>query len=236
MRAAINDYGWRWKDISTSPDGRFLQGYSIVRDSSLDLDDKSEFLRPTYVYPRTIDDFEDEMRALADRKSIPDGWVSRTYLCKQWYRTNGLIIPANAEFTANVYSGGKTFLLASAVIKADKISVADGNAGMAAPPLAEEAYVRDYRYTRRNQSRMFPYAEYMVSGAWKSDSDPKLLAEANYQLNHGPKFGDYGLIAKLSSSDNRGRLIFIWLSLLLVSLVAITTLVRNKLKQLRQNT
>src|SRR5208282_820805 len=96
-RIVIGSYGWRWKDIAASPDGRFLQSFSIVRDASLDLDDKSEFLRPTFEYPVSRDSYEDAMMSLKFRKRTPDGWVAKTYVCTNWYITNGLAIPASAE-------------------------------------------------------------------------------------------------------------------------------------------
>ncbi len=228
-RSDVNTYGWRWKEVVISSDGRFLQGFVIVRDSSLDLNGKSELLRTNLEYPRTIDDFQNQNQYLAYRKSIPDGWVGRTYICEQWYETNGYTIPLSAEFKHYAFSGGKTLLTDSIIIQADTISVSE-EATNSAPPLAEKTYVRDYRYTRRNESRMFPYAEYVGSGSWKPDNDPELLAQANRYMKYGPTFGDFGVVSKFFSPQG-GRLIVIWLSLLLVNVTVIVILVRNKLKK-----
>jgi hypothetical protein len=228
-RSNVNTYGWRWTNVVASPDGRFLQGFVIVRDSSLDLNGQNELLRTNLEYPRTIDDFQNQNQYLAYRNSIPDGWVTAKYACKQWYETNGYTIPLSAEFESYAYTGGKTLISSSRIIQADKITVSEENTA-SAPPLAEKTYVRDYRYTRRSENRMFPYAEYVGSGSWKPDNDPELLAQANHYMKYGPKFGDFGVVSKYFSPQG-GRLIVIWLSLLLVNAIVIVILVRNKLKQ-----
>jgi hypothetical protein len=234
-RENIDWYGFRWKDIKSSPDQRFMQAFSIVRDTSLDLDDKQEYLRPTFEHPLTLDALEEQKDGLLRRKSIPDGWVGRTYVCTNWYQTNGFTIPADAEFKLYTYSAGKTLITLGMTIKAEKITFASDDAEVSVPPLSDKTYVRDYRYTRRSENRMFRYAEYVGTGSWKSDKDADLLAKANSYMKHGPKFGDYGLWTKFSYSEDSGRLIVIWLALLLVSAVAIAMLVRGKLKQ-RQKT
>src|ERR1017187_9899711 len=225
-RENIGSYGMRWKDIVASPDGRFLQGFSFVRDKSLDLDYTKEFLRPTFEYPSTIDIGADDSMQLNARKNTPDGFIGRTYVCKQWYETNGFTIPASAEVKSYLWDGAKSIPIFTTTIQVDKITVSKESATTAAPPLAEETYVRDYRYTKRDEIRMFPYAEYVGSGSWKSDNDHDLLAQAKYYMKSGPKIGEMRLVSWQKSR----RQVLIWLLLLLVSAVAIAALVQNKLK------
>jgi hypothetical protein len=54
-RENINAYGWKWKDVLSTSDGRFLKSFCIVRDVSADLDDQKEFLRPTFQYRRVFE-------------------------------------------------------------------------------------------------------------------------------------------------------------------------------------
>lgn len=229
-RSEINTYGWRWTDVTISEDGRFLRGYSIARDKSFDLDDNKEFLRPTYQYPQTLDKLHDQQKKLSYRKSIPDAWICRTYNCNQWYKTNGFTVPAHAEFQLYIYNDGARVLFSSATIQADLITVSEENEWFQTPSLTEQTYVRDYRYTKRDENREFSYAEYVGSESWKPDNDPKLLAEADWYMKHGPKFGEFGPLSMVLNPEGGGRrLILIWLSLLLVSAVAIAMLVRTKL-------
>lgn len=233
-RNNVNTYGWRWTNVVASPDGRFLQDFIIVRDTSVDFSDQHELLRTNLEYPRTIDNLQNQNRYLAYRNSIPDGWVTATYACKQWCKTNGYTIPLSVEVTNYVYSGGRTLITSSRIIQADTIGFSEEKTA-SAPPLAEKSYIRDYRYTRRDDNRMFPYAEYVGSGSWKPDNDPELLAQANRYMKYGPKFGGFGVVSKVFSPQG-GRLIVIWLSLLLVNTIVIVILVRNKLKKTKKHT
>jgi hypothetical protein len=230
-RSGIGCYGWRWKDITTSPDGSFLQGFSIVRDKALDLDDDSELLRPKYEYPPTRDEFEDQMMYLRDRKNTPDGWLAKTYTCSNWYETNGLTIPASAEMKAYAYNSGSPFLISVQTLLVDKISLSDAIVAFLPPMLAKKTYVRDYRYTRRNERRMFRYADYVGADSWKGDNDPELTAAANNYLKYGPKMGDYGFLSMFYNSVHRWRLIATWLVMLLVTSVPLIMLIRKSLKQ-----
>lgn len=229
-RSEVTAYGWGWKNIKTLPDGRFLKSFAIVRNAMLDLDNESSFLRPTLEYPQTIDVLRAENQYLHYLKGIPNNWVGRSYSCTGWYSTNGFTIPSSCEFKHFTYSGGATFITDSTKIQADTITLLEDNETICMPALTKKSYIRDYRYTRRDDVRMFPYAEYVGSGTWKSSNDPELLAQADAYMKNGPKIGQLATISRLVSPMGNRRLNLIWLSLLLVNVIAVAMLVRNKLK------
>jgi hypothetical protein len=236
-------YGWRWK-VTPSTDGKFIGAFKIIRDVSLDLDDKDELLRPTFRYPSTIDGLNRAQRMLAGRKTVPDGFVGPVYSCKEWYKTNGLEIPVVAEFVYNTIALKSTNLLRSAkpltlndvtpspaysiMLEAGQITLKEN--AIKVPELVDVAYVRDYRYTRRNESRIYPFAQYEKSGNWKSGNDPELLAQRDDYLKHGPKYGDFGIF----NLREKTRFGLAWLLLISIQVVAITMFVWIKVKNKNQ--
>jgi hypothetical protein len=231
---SLRGYGWRW-DVTPSADGRFIEAFKVVRDTSLDLSYKDEFLRPTLIYPETIDQFNMVRDTLMWRKMFPNGTLEAVYTVNSWYRTNNLAVPASAEFKKYIYAGPtNTVLKADMVLKLDQISVNED--AIKVPALAESTYVRDFRYRRKNESRIYPFAAYTQSGAWKSGSDPELLAQMNDYLKHGHKYGDYGLSSQLLKLEEKNRLLLTWGLLALVQVAAITIffLTRTKNKQTKQ--
>jgi hypothetical protein len=123
------------------------------------------------------------------------------------------------------------------VLKLDQISIDEDT--IKVPALVGATYVRDFRYTRRSESRIFPFAAYTQSGAWKSGNDPELLAQRDDYLKHGPKYGDYGLPSDLLKLGQENRLVLAWALLALVQVVAIAMitifiLTKTKNKQTKQ--
>jgi hypothetical protein len=222
----LGAYGWRW-NVTPSVDGRFIEAFKVVRDSSFDLNDQNELLRPTFEYPRTLEDFKRQQTALVFRKAIPDGSEEAVYTCKEWYKTNNLAIPAAVEFRRNMYTGkSNSTIQAVLILEADQIILKEDT--IKVPALTEAAYVRDYRYTQRNESRMYPFAEYAQSGDWKLGNDQELLAQRDNYLKHGPKYKHY--IFDALQFPGKTRLVLVWLLLLIMQVVAIAILVRTKIK------
>ena len=232
---SLRDYGWRW-NVTPSADGRFIESFKVIRDTSLDLGYKDEFLRPTLRYPGTTEEFDKVQRTLEWRKASPNGSVEAVYTVNEWYKTNNLAVPASVEFEGYIYAGPtNTFRWNDTVLKLDQISIDEDT--IKVPALAGATYVRDFRYRHRNESRIYPFAAYTQSGAWKSENDPELLAQRDDYLKHGPKYGDYGLPSDLLKLEQGNRLVLTWVLLALAQVVAITTiffLTKTKNKQTKQ--
>jgi hypothetical protein len=235
---SLRDYGWRW-NVTPSADERFIEAFKVVRDTSLDLVYKDEFLRPTFRYPGTMQEFDMAQRTLEWRKASPNGNVEAVYTVNEWYKTNNLAVPASVEFEGYIIYAGSTntFRWNDTVLKLDQISIDEDT--IKVPALVGATYVRDFRYTRRSESRIFPFAAYTQSGAWKSGNDPELLAQRDDYLKHGPKYGDYGLPSDLLKLGQENRLVLAWALLALVQVVAIAMitifiLTKTKNKQTKQ--
>jgi hypothetical protein len=173
-----------------------MDSCQVVRDTSLDLDnEKSELLRPEMLYPSTLVERNRDRESLLTRKETPDGFVIARYKCTDWYRTNGLVIPAASELTIGNYTGsgtryrGHIFKLTATAISLTNI----GHELLPNPILP--TYVNDYRYRRSGNSRIFRRAEYTLrpGDSWKSGNDPALLGQAEEWLKNGRRYDDYGI-------------------------------------------
>jgi len=221
----LGAYGFRW-NIVPSSDGNRIQSIAVVKDKSLDMADKGEFLRPAYDYPRTREWFASQVRSLTSRRGIPNGFVEATYTCGEWYDTSGMVLPKAAEFIQFVYWGERSFPIEALTLKADEAVVING--AVQPPLLTGPTYVRDYRYASRTEDRIYPYAHYSVtSGAWRSSDDAELLAQREDYLHNGPKFGGFGFNTGVGF---KGRRAFVWALLAFSQVLGITILVRTKLK------
>jgi len=180
-------FGFRW-DIKPSADGRFVSECKVIRDTSLDLDENDEFLRPELEYPLSLAHMAEYRMALGVRKEIPNGFVNALYRCTMWYETNSMLIPFGSEL--KLYSS-RFPLEPVKVVKlvAESIIVRTGEVREILPTVDGPTLVYDYRYRKATKKRIFNYAEYTLEPGegWKSDSDPVLLAQVEYYLKHGPK-------------------------------------------------
>jgi hypothetical protein len=191
-------YGYNWI-MTPSPDGRFLEDCKMVRDQSLDLNDKDESLRSEVDYPVGTKERNHFKVGLTIKKSVPTDFVAARYHCAEWYHTNGMTIPAASELTIYYY-GPKNYFThpyKTAEIKATSVKVHD-EMEKVLPPVTAVTQVEDYRYKRMNKTRVFRYGEYTLNASdlWKSGNDPKLLAQADYGLKHGPRIDDLGVASR----------------------------------------
>jgi hypothetical protein len=198
-------FGFRWV-IKASSDGRFMESCRIIRDVSLDLDDKTELcLRPEVDYPDTVAEKDHDLVNLRLRKSLANGYVDTEYKCTSWYQTNGFTIPIRSEMIQNIlgHPFGRETLVVTGISVVDRTNEV---LGLPAVPTV----MHDYRYKRANEKRIFRYANYtlMPGENWKSDSDPLLLASAAEFLKSGPRYD------AVWGKTN----IFAWLVLLLILL------------------
>ncbi len=216
-------YGYRW-DLKFSANQRFVSQCKIVRDQKLDLDNKNELLRPEMNYPDTLADYDQVLVNLSFRKSIPSGFLLSDYKVVQWYRTNDLVIPDQAQFTdylSPLYCARPYRIV---LINATNIVLNSGE-DPGQPEISVPTLVEDYRYKKSNKTRIFKYAQYTLNtgDSWKSGNDPQLLAEADHWLKHGRRYDDFG--------QNRKRF-FVWsLFALLISIPFLAMAFKNKAKK-----
>lgn len=222
-------YGYRWK--VTPLDGRFIKSISFVRDSSLDLSHKDEYLRPLFRYPPTIERLEDVQRGLALRKATPDGYIVSTYSCQAWCNTNNELIPTEASMTRKVTYNRVLYTIWSLAMHVNGITVTKGD--IERPRISRldgKTFIRDFRYYLRSDDRTFPFATYTTADTWESGDNLKLLAERQHYMKYGPKNGDYGLGSGMFKLPRKQRVILVWSLLALISVLAVIVLVRTNIK------
>lgn len=215
-RSSSQAYGYQWK-IGKWVGGRFIDEIDVVRDQALDLAPKDELLRNEMDYPETLVSFNVRNQAIQYRREIPDGFREATYRCKNWYKTNELLIPFGAEFKwylppAPRAKNDKPTYIAN--LTANNILIRDDVAGFAEMGTAEKwRIVHDYRYKTANENRIFKYAQYELQAGerFRAANDPNLQAQAEAWLIHGKKFGDF---------SNRGAILS-WLLLAAIIVPAI---------------
>lgn len=210
-RNSLGAYGYRWS-LGEWAGWRFLNTLEVVRDHSLDLAAEQELLRSGMDYPENLVTFNLRNQDLRHRLEIPDGFVEATYNCTSWLQTNSVAIPLISEFKrySPPFQGStheKPFYIAKLVAKT--VSVSD-EAARLLPMQADESHsvVRDYRYKKMNDTRIFKYAEYELRKGdnWKSANDPELLAKQRAWLKHGKKYRDF----------SNGKSVLSWLILGLI--------------------
>lgn len=191
-------YGYNWI-MTSSPDGRFIEDCKIVRDQSLDPNEKEETMRQEIDYPVGTKERNHFKMGLDIRKGTPTGFMAAYYHCAKWCHTNGMAIPAVSELTIYYYGPSNSFThpYKMAEIKVTSVQVHDA-VERVLPPIAAATQVEDYRYRSMSKTRIFRYAEYALNAgeSWKSGNDPQLLAQAEYGLKHGPRIGALGVAGR----------------------------------------
>jgi hypothetical protein len=193
-RYSLACYGYKWV-IEFTRSGRVVEKVDVVRDSKLDLEsEEAEVRRPTLEYPFSLAARQDLVSMLQLRKEVPDGFLRCAYRCTELYHTNGLVIPAAAEFNEyypNV-KAGTVMTLKTLVMKVDRVELLTRRDYRPAstPGLT---FVMDFRYEASNERTKYNYAKYTLGGGQtlKPANDPALLAEAKHWLTHGPRFGSH---------------------------------------------
>jgi hypothetical protein len=128
------------------------------------------------------------------RKGIPNGFIEYSYECTEVCHTNNLAIPSAAQFIAfwPNYKTGGVKIMSEYTLKVDQIELLNSER---IPELAsfETTRVLDYRYQATNSRTKFNNASYTLNAGeqFKSDKDPKLLADAKHWLKHGPGYNSY---------------------------------------------
>ena len=186
-------FGYKW-EAKPSADGRFVKECEIIRDSSLDLSDEQEFLRPEFEYPCTLVNKMADLENLKSRRQIPGGFVVARYGCTNWLETNSMLIPQTALFTRFLYRRSTNqFQVYRAVLQAKSVVVSDSAPEPPHPPSGLTVQVYDFRYRAVNASRVFTFASYVLNtnAEYKSGSDPLLLAQRDEWLSNGRKYNDF---------------------------------------------
>ncbi|HZQ47057.1 MAG TPA: hypothetical protein VFC07_08600 [Verrucomicrobiae bacterium] len=217
-------YGFKWL-INYCEDGTYVKHCDIVRDSSLDLSEAEEMLRPALDYPRSQAEYNQYRQLIEIRNGTPNGFVKCRYDGSNWIRTNGVMLPTASELDTcwwDIKHGIAPHPWRIFTLKVATISVLENQEeGGLVPKITLPTQVEDYRYKRTNESREFRFAEYSlnVGDSWKSDKDVALLAKAEDYLQHGPKYGEW---------TNRERQWVAWAWLAFLFLPLLTLLLRNR--------
>lgn len=193
-RYSLLDHGCKWI-LKSFDDNQIIQRIDIVRDSVLDLKTEEDELRRSILdYPFEISSRDDVLHMLQIRKGIPNGFIEYSYECTEVCHTNNLAIPFAAqfiEFWPNYKTGGIK-ILSEYTFRVDGIELLNGEK---IPDLTsfETTRVSDYRYQSTNSRTKYNYASYILNAGdqFKSDKDPKLLADAQHWLKRGPGYDSY---------------------------------------------
>lgn len=194
-RFSPGGYGYKWI-LESSENDQVIQKIDIVRDSALDLKTKQdELCRTTLDYPFTLSDRNFLLLQLEYRKGVPDGFVRCSYECTEVFHTNELSIPSATqfiEFYPTFKIGNNIIILREDALKVDQVELLH-NAGIPDVIPPAETYVYDYRYQATNSRTKFNHATYTLNAGdqFPSNKDPKLLAEAQHWLKHGPGYDSY---------------------------------------------
>ncbi|MCD6319091.1 MAG: hypothetical protein J7M03_00250 [Candidatus Desulfofervidaceae bacterium] len=215
-------WGYRW-DIGKWVNHRFLESFTVTRDSSLDLRDKKELFRFEIDYPDTLSDYTRYLKILELRRTTPDGWVRARYQVTGWLETNSLTIPFSSRL--EVFSTAPKAKWPCRVFKLQAVGVKILDQDLTFPPdIDTELTVADYRYKRWNRKRIFKYAQYVLhqGDEWPGARDPELLAAADNWLKNGREY--------IRFADDRKRW-FAWGALGVLLAPALLVLIQKK----RQN-
>jgi len=161
----------------------------------LDLQTENHELRRALLdYPFTISDRDLALQQLQIRKTVPNGFVRCSYECTEVFHTNDLSIPSATRFVEfwPSLTTGSNIILRIYALKVDRVELLhNANIPDAVPPA--KASVFDFRYQATNSRTKFNFASYTLNAGeqFKSDKDPKLLAEAKAWLKHGPSYDSY---------------------------------------------
>ena len=191
-RFVLAGAGYKWI-LKSSDSDQIIQRIDIVRDVALDLKtEEDELHRPILDYPFTIAGRDLVLQQLHLEKSVPNGFVCFSYECTEIFHTNDLSIPSTTRFTSFWQNSGNLIILGEYALKVDQVELLNNaNISDAIPPA--KTHVFDYRYQATNSRTKFNHATYELNAGdqFKSDKDPKLLAEAKHWLKHGPGYDSY---------------------------------------------
>lgn len=187
--------------FKTSENDQIIRRIDIVRDVALDLKtEEDELRRAALDYPFTIAERDEVLHQLRLRKNVPNDFVLYSYECSEMFHTNDLSIPSAAHFVhlyPNFKTGG-SIIVSEYALRVDQIKLLpNANIPNVVPPT--KTLVSDFRYQATNSRTKFNYASYTLKAGeqFKSDKDPKLLAQANAWLKHGPGYDSYKSKRKL---------------------------------------
>lgn len=190
-RVSPEAFGFKWLPI-LAPDRNFFRKIQFVRDSSLDLDEKAELLRPQLDYVEKVSEKNVSKNLVAFRQLYPNGKIRGQYECLAWYNTNALTIPKEAIF--EIFSAyGSINPIFKAKLGVSNVMLAGHPIESEMKPANATIKVRDYRYKMTNETRIYKYSEYLLQpgDSWRLANDPVLLARAKQHLEHGRKYDDF---------------------------------------------
>jgi hypothetical protein len=222
-RHHLASFGYRW-NVFTQKGGRFVERCDMVRDTTLDLSLKNELFRRELDYPETLVAYNQHRLELASRSQLPSGFVKARYRCCDVFETNGISIPVRSTyevFDFNFASPSKPSRPSRVIaLKTTAVNLRQGTECLL-PVVSATTQVKDYRYKETDRVRMFKYAEYTLNpgDAWRSGSDPEILARVTDWMKHGPKLHRFGANYRTWTA---------WAVLLVLALPLVFTLFRRK--------
>lgn len=225
-RKNVSAYGYRWR-FTFSPDGRALQACEARRDPTLDQPLEQELRRPTVSYPRSPQAHQRQADLWAIRSAVPAGFVNAAYSAKSLLARGQWSIPTEGTFIHSNYNNGRPFKRAEVTLK-----IAEATPGPPAstflPALSEKTLTRDFRYRQQKEDRIYDGAVYVQEpGDWRSGTDPLLQLEAKAYLIHGPKVGDYSLLAGLRDPRTGFKKMLLYSAFLALQILFVTLLWRG---------
>jgi len=190
-RDNLNAFGFKWL-VQQTDNGRFAVDFETVRDQALDLTDKEEFLRPELDYPDTLGDYNSYRSDLDYRRALATGFVKYRFRCGAWHSTNGVVVPAQSELKVFLNDHITNQPHRILTLKTETVSTRPGVEALL-PDVSTTSRVVDYRFKKKNETRIFKYAEYTLKRGdpWKSDNDPQLIRQADKWLASGRKYTTY---------------------------------------------
>jgi hypothetical protein len=199
-RRNLGAFGYKWL-IEPASNGRFVDRCAVVRDSALDCQNsRDEFLRPSFDSPVDLDRFQEEEEALRMRKQVPDGFTNCNFTCTKYTNVAGISIPMEA--TVINFRPDKDKEIQKAILRANTFTVYDRPTSLL-PVRTGPLLVQDYRYRKRNNDRVFQFAEYVLqpSDTWIGPDNVELKRKADNFVEFGHKFDDFGVWFSLSAKS-----------------------------------
>ncbi len=225
-RKNVSAYGYRWH-FTFSPDGMFVTKCEARRDPALDLPLEEELLRPTLSYPRSPAAYQRQADLRAIRSVVPAGFVNAAYSTTSMRSMGQWNIPAEGTFVHSNYNNGRPFKRSEATLKVTEVATVSAP-DTTVPDLTEKTLTRDFRYRQQKENRIYEGAVYVQGpGDWRSATDPLLLKEADAYLAHGPKFGDYGLLASFKDPRTGWKRMLLYGTFVALQVLFVTLLWRG---------
>ncbi len=217
-------YGFEWQ-ITPSADGKFMSACQVVSKASLGLDARKELARPTVNPPGSFGEYSrfDKLRRIR-ATDFPDGFISASYKCTAWHKTNGLLLPAASEERRYGNYPFTNFPAYNAIVRGTAITVRAAPEHLL-PAVTAKTLVADYRYRRTEGSRVLPSLEYVLDpgASWKPPNDPVLLVQAKAEFLHA---------TDLSYTRDKRRSALTWA---ILAIVVLAPLVLIRVAKSRKN-